>query len=81
MSRPDTTPLLCLPNDKAAPKAAKPQPLTPLLTVANTAEILRVCTKTVRRMIDDQKLPSVRVGRGVRIAEADLRTYLLAGRR
>jgi excisionase family DNA binding protein len=38
-----------------------------LLTVPEVAEILRVSPRTVRRMIDDKRLPVVRLGRAVRV--------------
>ena len=38
-----------------------------LLTVAETAQALRVTTITIRRYIADGKLPAVRVGKGVRV--------------
>ena len=63
----------------AVPKPAKfKQP--PLLTVGEAAEFLGVCTKTVRRLITAQTLLSHRVGRSIRIADADLRAYLAAHR-
>jgi excisionase family DNA binding protein len=39
----------------------------PLLTVQHAAEFLSVTPRTVRRMIDDGRLPAVRLGRMVRI--------------
>lgn len=38
-----------------------------LLTIDETARVLRVSTLTVRRYIDAGKLPAVRVGKGVRV--------------
>lgn len=38
-----------------------------LLTVKETAEMLRVAPITVRRYIADGRLPAIRVGRGVRV--------------
>jgi len=43
-----------------------------LMTVADTAATLRVSTKTVRRLIWDRRIPSVRIGRAVRVRETDL---------
>jgi excisionase family DNA binding protein len=45
-------------------------------TVAETAEMLRVSTRTVRRWIDRGDLIAHRPGGVVRIAEDDLRTFL-----
>ena len=45
-------------------------------TLAETAEMLRVSTRTVRRWIDSGKLVAHRPGGVVRIGEADLRAFL-----
>ena len=42
-----------------------------LLTVQETANLLKVSTVTVRRFIADGRLPAVKVGRGVRVERAD----------
>ena len=47
-----------------------------MFTVAETAEQLRVCTKTVVRLIARGRLRAQRVGSRYRIAEADIRAYL-----
>jgi excisionase family DNA binding protein len=38
-----------------------------LLTIQDTAQLLKVSTITVRRFIADGRLPAVKVGRGVRV--------------
>jgi excisionase family DNA binding protein len=43
-----------------------------LLTVQETAALLKVAPITVRRFIADGRLPAVRVGRSVRIEKADV---------
>jgi excisionase family DNA binding protein len=45
-------------------------------TVTETAEMLGVCTRTVRRWIDRGELIAHRFGNAVRIAEPDLRAFL-----
>ena len=45
-------------------------------TVADIAERLDVCERTVRRWIDEGLLRVHRFGRTVRIAEADLAAFL-----
>jgi excisionase family DNA binding protein len=45
-------------------------------TIAETAEMLRVSTRTVRRWIDGGKLIAHGFGGVVRIAEPDLRAFL-----
>jgi excisionase family DNA binding protein len=42
-----------------------------LLTVQETADLLKVSTVTVRRFIADGRLPAVKVGRAVRIEKTD----------
>jgi len=46
------------------------------LTVSEVAEILRVSTKTVYKLINQEKIPAVKVGRAKRITKADLLDYL-----
>ncbi|MBW3562364.1 MAG: helix-turn-helix domain-containing protein [Actinobacteria bacterium] len=47
-----------------------------LLTVAEVAELLRVSTMTVYRLIRSGELPAVRVGRNYRVRRGDLDSYL-----
>lgn len=47
-----------------------------LLTVAEVARQLRVSNMTVYRLIKGGQLAAVRVGRGYRIREDDIRKYL-----
>jgi excisionase family DNA binding protein len=46
------------------------------LTVAEVARHLRVSNMTVYRLVNSGQLSAVRVGRGYRIREDDVRTYL-----
>ena len=46
------------------------------LTAAEVAEILRVSTKTVYKLIKEKALPAVKVGRENRIAKSQLIDYL-----
>lgn len=50
------------------------------LTAAEVAEILRVSTKTVYKLIKEKSLPAVKVGRENRIAKSQLIDYLQAKR-
>jgi excisionase family DNA binding protein len=50
-----------------------------LHTIAETAESLLVCTKTVRRLIARGELRAHRVGTLYRISEGDIRAYLARG--
>lgn len=47
-----------------------------LLTVAEVADLFRVSSMTVYRLIRNGELPAVRVGRSYRVSETDLRAYL-----
>lgn len=49
------------------------------LNVKETAQILRVSTKTVYKLIAEGKLPAVKVGRENRIAKSELIQYLRQG--
>lgn len=46
------------------------------LTVAEVADIMRVSTMTVYRLIKAGDLPSTRVGKSYRLAEDDVDRYL-----
>ena len=48
------------------------------LSVAEVSEILRVCSKTVYKMINVGTIPAVKVGRENRILKNDLVRYLRA---
>jgi excisionase family DNA binding protein len=47
-----------------------------LLTVAEVADLFRVSSMTVYRLIRTGELPAVRVGRSYRVREGDLQAYL-----
>ena len=48
-----------------------------IFTVAQTAQYLKVCEKTVRRLIASRKLIASRIGgRSLRIRKEDIDTYL-----
>lgn len=49
-----------------------------MLTVAEIAAELRVSKMTVYRLVNERELPSVRVGRSVRVRRSDLAAYLAA---
>ncbi len=51
-------------------------PLAELLTVAETAEFLRISKSGVRRLQQKRQLPFIKVGGSVRFAKSDLLTYL-----
>ena len=46
------------------------------LTVAEVADLLRVSSMTVYRLIKEGDLPAVRVGKSYRLREDDLDAYL-----
>ena len=47
-----------------------------MLTVAQAAEYLKVCDKTVRRLIAKQELAASKVGNSWRIQKVDIDKYL-----
>jgi excisionase family DNA binding protein len=49
------------------------------LTVAEVADIMRVSTMTVYRLIKSGELRAVRVGKSYRLAEDDVDRYLAQG--
>lgn len=46
------------------------------MTVAEVAQLMRVSTMTVYRLIKAGDLPAVRVGKSYRIREGDVESYL-----
>jgi excisionase family DNA binding protein len=46
------------------------------LTVQEVADLLRVSTMTVYRLIKNGELPAVRVGRAFRVRDVDVDEYL-----
>lgn len=63
-------------NKKEITKQLKDYPAA--LTVKEAAEILRVSTKLVYRLIKENKVPATKIGREMRIAKCHLASYLLA---
>jgi excisionase family DNA binding protein len=53
----------------------KPNDLERLLTVAEVAEDLNACERTIRRRIASGALPALRDGRLLRVRPSDLRCY------
>ena len=62
-----------MPKDKSQPEPSAP---SPLLTVQDVAAILAVSAKTVRRWIAAGELPVHRLGRSIRISDADLQLFI-----
>ncbi len=54
--------------------------MTKLLTVQEAADQLGTSVRFVRRLIAERRIAYVRVGRHIRIAEADLARFVAAGR-
>jgi excisionase family DNA binding protein len=54
--------------------------MTTYLTVEQAADRLNTGTRFVRRLIAERRIPFVKLGRHVRIAEADLQAFVAAGR-
>jgi excisionase family DNA binding protein len=51
-----------------------------LFTVADAAAYLSVTERFIRRLIHERRIPVIRLGRHVRLAEADLEAFVAAGR-
>jgi excisionase family DNA binding protein len=51
-----------------------------LLSIETVAKMLDVCAKTVRRWISQGELPVHRLGRQLRISEADLAVFIARSR-
>ena len=51
-----------------------------LLTVEQAAELMNVSVRFVRRLIAERRIAVHRLGQHVRIAEADLETFIADGR-
>ena len=47
-----------------------------IFTIAQTAEYLKVCDKTVRRLISKKELSASKVGKSWRIRRSDIDDYL-----
>jgi excisionase family DNA binding protein len=62
-------------SDPSTPQSGDPF-MSQFLTVAEVARHLRVSNMTVYRLVNSGQLSAVRVGRGYRIREDDVRTYL-----
>jgi excisionase family DNA binding protein len=56
------------------------RPVGKLRTIDETAELLSVSVRTVRRLIESGALPVHRIGRAVRISDADIAAFLAANR-
>ena len=61
------------------PPALSP-PVEPLLDIPDVARRLGVASKTVRRLIDRGELAVHRIGRLLRVSEADLHSYVVSRR-
>jgi excisionase family DNA binding protein len=51
-------------------------PPSPLLTAADVAQFLNVDIRTIRRLIADEKLRAIRIGRAVRIRQEDVQKLI-----
>src|SRR5262249_39006826 len=57
-------------------RIANPRPADGLLTIPQTAELLGLSVGTIRSWLSQRKLPSVKLGRAVRIKETDARKLI-----
>jgi excisionase family DNA binding protein len=56
------------------------RPVSRLRTIHEAAELFNTSTRTVRRLIASGALPVHRLGRSVRISDADIAAFLAANR-
>jgi excisionase family DNA binding protein len=63
-------------SDRVGSGAESPPVMGRFLTVAEVARQLRVSNMTVYRLVKSGQLRAVRVGRGYRLLEEDVRKYL-----
>ncbi len=61
--------------------SARRRALLELLTIAEVAEVLRVCSRTVHRLIERGDLRPSRVGRRVRITSDEVESFIRRGPR
>lgn len=54
------------------------EPAEVLLTVPEVAARLRVCERTVRRLLSRGELPFIPIGRSIRVKPSELAAYLRA---
>ena len=54
-------------------RQARPQ----LLTLRDAAIYTKLCTRTVRRLIERGELKALKIGRSIRIRDEDLELYIL----
>jgi excisionase family DNA binding protein len=65
---------------RARGSALGTRPVTKLRKIGETADILSVSERTVRRLIDIGALPVHRLGRSVRISDTNIALFLAASR-
>jgi excisionase family DNA binding protein len=63
-------------TDSTGTSSDNPPTIGRFLTVAEVARQLRVSNMTVYRLIKAGQMPAVRIGRGFRLREEDVRKYL-----
>lgn len=66
------------PDREAHAPHAQPRDSQQLLTLADVARITGTSERFARRLIQERRLPTVKVGRYVRVWPADLDAYLAA---
>lgn len=60
--------------------SSRGRPVTQLRTIEETAELWNVSPRTVQRAIKSRALPAHRIGRLVRISDADIEAFLASKR-
>jgi excisionase family DNA binding protein len=68
------------PTTVATGTNSRGRPVTKLRTIKETAELFNISIRTVRRLTESGALPVHRLGRSVRISDADIAAFLAANR-
>jgi excisionase family DNA binding protein len=63
------------------PQPARPTPPDRLLDIPGVAELLNTSIRHIRRLVSEQRIPVVRVGRLIRFDPADISRWLDDNRR
>lgn len=66
------------PADSSAGARTEGLALQPLLTIGEVAALLRVCDKTVQRLVATRRMSCVRIGRRIRFVPADVFRFVAA---
>lgn len=61
------------------PYSTKPPPTTPLLMPNEVCSLLRICSKTLRKLTESKSIPSVKIGGSARYRWSDIHRIIDGG--